>query len=71
MEPPTYGLLLYGATGFTSALTAYYLATVPGLVAKSWAIAGRSQGKLDALLAELPTSPAGVRDCWNVKLVQQ
>jgi short subunit dehydrogenase-like uncharacterized protein len=43
----SFDLVIYGATGFTGALVAEYLhQTQPGL---SWAIAGRSQRKLDLL----------------------
>ena len=54
-----YDLLLFGATGFTGRLVAGYLArhAPPGL---RWALAGRNQGKLEAVRAELDagTAPA-------------
>ena len=57
-----YEVVVYGATGFTGALTAEYLArNAPGL---RWALAGRNRSKLEAVrdrlagigaeLAELP-----------------
>jgi short subunit dehydrogenase-like uncharacterized protein len=47
-------LVLFGATGFTGALTAHYLAAhqPTGL---RWALAGRNRAKLEALRAELDT----------------
>ena len=46
--------MLFGATGFTGALTARYLAAnqPPGL---RWALAGRNRAKLEALRSELDT----------------
>ena len=55
-------MLLYGATGFTGALTARYLDAHPELNGKRWAIAGRSADKLSALAAELSSAP-GVVAC--------
>lgn len=49
-----YDLVLYGATGFTGQLVARYLSTVPDLKGKSWAIAGRTESKLQTLKASLP-----------------
>lgn len=48
-----FDLVLFGATGFTGRLVADYLASRPD--APRWAIAGRSQAKLDALGSNLPT----------------
>jgi len=47
-----YDVVLFGATGFTGALTAEYLAkhAPPEL---SWALAGRNRGKLEAVRAKL------------------
>ena len=44
-------LVIYGATGFTGSQAAHYIArrVAPGTL--RWAIAGRSQPKLDALAA--------------------
>jgi short subunit dehydrogenase-like uncharacterized protein len=67
---------VFGATGFTGALTAEYLAGVAGAAggagvvggagAGSWAIAGRSRAKLDAvrerLAADVPVIVADVND---------
>ncbi|HEY2319195.1 MAG TPA: saccharopine dehydrogenase NADP-binding domain-containing protein [Solirubrobacteraceae bacterium] len=67
---------MFGATGFTGALTAEYLAGVAGAAggagvvggagAGSWAIAGRSRAKLDAvrerLAADVPVIVADVND---------
>ncbi|HEU4947085.1 MAG TPA: saccharopine dehydrogenase NADP-binding domain-containing protein [Kribbella sp.] len=51
-ENRKYDVVLFGATGFTGALTAGYLAehAPAGL---RWALAGRDQGKLEALRARL------------------
>lgn len=54
--PPTYDLVLYGATGFTGRLVARYLDGVPEAAAQGkpplrWAVAGRSERKLRALKA--------------------
>ena len=47
-----YGLVLFGATGFTGGLTAEYLAEhVPE--GTRWALAGRSRGKLEAVRERL------------------
>ncbi|HSK50446.1 MAG TPA: saccharopine dehydrogenase NADP-binding domain-containing protein [Solirubrobacterales bacterium] len=47
-----YDLVLFGATGFTGGLTAEYL-TQNGPEGLRWAIAGRSQGKLEAVRERL------------------
>jgi short subunit dehydrogenase-like uncharacterized protein len=54
-----YDVVLFGATGFTGALTAEYLAqrAPDGL---RWALAGRSAEKLEALAERLPGTPPGV-----------
>lgn len=49
-----YDVVLFGATGFTGALTAEYLARAPA--GTRWALAGRNRGKLEAVrhrLAEI------------------
>ncbi len=52
MAERDYDVLLFGATGFTGGLTAKYLAEhVPE--GCRWALAGRNQGKLEALRDEL------------------
>ena len=50
-------LTVYGATGFTGALVAHYLDTHPELQDKPWAIAGRTQTKLDKLAPALQSKP--------------
>ncbi|MER8186459.1 saccharopine dehydrogenase NADP-binding domain-containing protein [Kitasatospora sp. NPDC094015] len=56
-----YDLVLFGATGFTGALTAEYLArNVPA--GCRWALAGRNRGKLEALRARLATLEPGCAD---------
>ena len=50
-------LTVYGATGFTGTLVAHYLDTHPDLQDKPWAIAGRTQAKLDKLAAALMSEP--------------
>ena len=54
-----YDIVLYGSTGFTGKLVAAYLDKHPQLLqqGKSWAIAGRTQSKLDALKSTLTSSP--------------
>jgi short subunit dehydrogenase-like uncharacterized protein len=63
-----YDVVVFGATGFTGALTAQYLARVVPPNA-SWALAGRSRPKLEAVRerlgvpwADLPLLPADVND---------
>jgi short subunit dehydrogenase-like uncharacterized protein len=56
MSDREYDVVLFGATGFTGALTAEYLAravTVPGAPATRWALAGRNRGKLEAVRSRL------------------
>lgn len=50
MTQKQYDLILYGATGFTGRLTAAYLKHAAGKT--KWAIAGRSEKKLQELKAE-------------------
>lgn len=50
-------LILYGATGFTGELVSHYLDTHPELKGKPWAIAGRTQSKLEGLSAKLESHP--------------
>lgn len=47
-QGPTYDIVLYGATGFTGALTAEYLAANAPTSCR-WALAGRNRGKLEAV----------------------
>ena len=61
MAERDYDVVVFGATGFTGALTAEYLAASSG--AGRWAIAGRSRSKLDAVRERLPGDvPAIVAD---------
>jgi short subunit dehydrogenase-like uncharacterized protein len=48
-----YDVVLFGATGFTGALTAEYLAA-HGPSELRWALAGRNMGKLEAVRSRLP-----------------
>ena len=57
-EAPEFEIILWGASGFTGALVAEYLATVPGL---RWAIAGRNRSKLEAVARGLETQVPGFR----------
>ncbi len=60
MAERSYDIVLFGATGFTGALTAEYLArhAPPQL---RWAIAGRDKAKLDAVRERLPLLEPGAR----------
>lgn len=51
-------VLVIGATGFTGKLVAIYLATHPELSNFNLVLGGRSQSKLDAVVAELPAGTA-------------
>ena len=57
-----FDIVVYGATGFTGALVAEYLHEAHGDT--KWAIAGRSQNKLDAVKQRLdaPDLPTLVAD---------
>src|SRR3954451_5972103 len=58
-------IVLFGGTGFTGSLTAEYLAA-NAPASTRWALAGRNQGKLEALRerlgVEVPLLKAGLRD---------
>ncbi len=55
----TYEVVVFGATGFTGRLVAEYLLQTYGVGGElRWAVAGRDQGKLEALRAELGPSAA-------------
>lgn len=59
MSEREFDLIVFGATGFTGTLVAEYLLKQYGLRGNlRWAIAGRSQGKLEALKAELGENAA-------------
>ena len=62
-----FDIVVYGATGFTGALVAEYLHESHGGI--NWAIAGRSQSKLDAVKRQLGTDelPTVVADSDNVE----
>lgn len=54
MSDRKYGIVVYGATGFTGRLVAEYLdQTYRGDADVTWAMAGRSQAKLEAVRAEM------------------
>jgi short subunit dehydrogenase-like uncharacterized protein len=78
MTDRDYEVVLFGATGFTGALTAHYLAQ--GAAADTrWALAGRNRGKLEALrdelaafdprLSELPLLHADIGDAASLQAV--
>jgi short subunit dehydrogenase-like uncharacterized protein len=52
MPDREYDIVLFGATGFTGALTAEYLAQHAGEGLR-WALAGRNRAKLEALSERL------------------
>ena len=53
-------IVLWGATGFTGRLVADYLATAPTAEGLRWAIAGRSESKLEAIKRELGLESLGL-----------
>lgn len=56
-----YDVVLYGATGFVGRQTAAYFASYQGLPKDfQWAVAGRSESKLEAVLKECSASDAGI-----------
>ena len=66
-------VVLFGATGFTGGLTAEYLAANAGTT--RWALAGRNQGKLEAvrerLGGEVPLLIADVTDPESIRRVAE
>ena len=56
-----FDLVLFGATGFTGALTAEYLAAHAGLDTR-WALAGRDRAKLEAVRSTLASSRPALAD---------
>ena len=55
-----FDVIIYGATGYTGRLVAEYFArTYPEAGGPRWAVAGRSEIKLQGLLQGLSASPAG------------
>jgi short subunit dehydrogenase-like uncharacterized protein len=73
MTEREYDVVVFGATGFTGALTAEYLAGVSG--AGRWAIAGRSREKLEAvrgrLSADVPVIVADVGDPASLRAMAE
>src|SRR6516162_6154893 len=68
-----YDIVLFGATGFTGALTAEYLARNAGPDTR-WALAGRSQSKLEEVrrrlgseAADVPLLPADATDPGSLR----
>ena len=57
MDDRDYDVVLYGATGFTGRQTALYFRDHVGDRLR-WAVAGRNQGKLDALPVDVPVEVA-------------
>jgi short subunit dehydrogenase-like uncharacterized protein len=49
MAPKPYDIVIYGATGFTGRLAVAYVAKQYRAQTVKWAIAGRSQSKLNAI----------------------
>jgi len=76
----TYDIVVFGATGFTGELTAAYLAEHAPADCR-WALAGRSQAKLEAVrerlaeidpaLAELPLLIADIGDAASLRAVAE
>ena len=56
MAEREYDIVVFGATGFTGALTAEYLAA-HAPPATRWALAGRNQQKLEAVRERLRSQP--------------
>ncbi len=54
-----YDIVVFGATGFTGALTAEYLAAHAPCGTR-WALAGRNMGKLEQVRARLGSGAANV-----------
>ncbi len=80
MAERRYDVVVFGATGFTGALTAEYLARHAGAGTR-WALAGRNRQKLegvrqrltaiDPALAELPLLQADVQDADSLRAVAE
>src|SRR3954468_3697769 len=74
MAEREHDIVLFGATGFTGALTAEYLAAHAGTDLR-WALAGRNMDKLEALKAKLgvdvPLLKADVTDEASVRAVAE
>jgi short subunit dehydrogenase-like uncharacterized protein len=70
-----YDIVLFGATGFTGALTAEYLARAAGPETR-WALAGRNQRKLEATrertkIPDLPLLSADVTDPASLRAIAE
>lgn len=66
-EERNYDIIIFGATGFTGGLTAEYLAAQPEMAKLRWALAGRSQPKLEAVRTRL----AGINPaCAELDLIE-
>jgi short subunit dehydrogenase-like uncharacterized protein len=77
MAERAYDIVVFGATGFTGALTAEYLAAQAPSGTR-WALAGRNMGKLEALRsrlgassADLPLLRADVTDAESLRAVAE
>ncbi|HKO28792.1 MAG TPA: saccharopine dehydrogenase NADP-binding domain-containing protein, partial [Solirubrobacteraceae bacterium] len=73
MADRTYDIVVFGATGFTGALTAEYLARHAPPETR-WALAGRNMDKLDRVqarlgsrFADLPLLRADVTDAGSLR----
>ncbi|NRQ32252.1 saccharopine dehydrogenase [Nonomuraea sp. NN258] len=70
MDRP-YDIVLFGASGFTGALTAAYLARAAGPGVR-WAVAGRNRAKLESLGLDVPILHADAADPGSLaELVRQ
>ena len=71
MSKKKYDIILFGATGFTGKLVAYYISTHSALEGISWAIAGRDENKLKEIQQGLADTPdviiADVEDSDSLK----
>ncbi|MEU0570351.1 saccharopine dehydrogenase NADP-binding domain-containing protein [Nonomuraea sp. NPDC005983] len=65
-----YDIVLFGASGFTGALTAAYLAEVAGPHVR-WAVAGRDRAKLEALGLGVPILVADAGDPASLAAIAQ
>jgi short subunit dehydrogenase-like uncharacterized protein len=84
MGDRSYDVVVFGATGFTGALTAQYLAralAAPGAPATRWAIAGRNPDKLETVreglaeidpsAAQLPVVVADINDPTSIRTLAE
>ncbi|MEM6256188.1 MAG: saccharopine dehydrogenase NADP-binding domain-containing protein [Cyanobacteria bacterium P01_D01_bin.156] len=68
-QTPRYNLVVFGATGFVGRILCRYLLKQVGLNG-SWAIASRSQAKLEALASELGDIPQIIADSTDEASLQ-